>query len=70
MEAAAVLGISRTQIYSLMKCNQKSGPELGYVKIGQDRRIPASQVQAYVVRLEQLYIPAYLWSIDSPKRAA
>jgi len=53
-----------------MKCNQKSGPELGYVKIGQDRRIPASQVQAYVVRLEQLYIPAYLWSIDSPKRAA
>jgi excisionase family DNA binding protein len=38
--AARVLDISRSKIYSLMKCGA-----LGYVQIGADRRIPIEEIE-------------------------
>ncbi len=37
--AARVLDISRSKIYDLMKCGA-----LGYVQIGEDRRIPITEI--------------------------
>lgn len=45
-EAMAALQLSRATVYDLIR----SG-ELGSVKVGRCRRIPAQAVQAFVVRL-------------------
>ena len=43
--AAAELGVSRTRLYSILK----SGA-LGYVRWGTDRRIPSTELAAWVER--------------------
>ena len=45
-EAAESLGISRARLYQLL-----AGGELGSVKIGASRRIPAAELDAFVRRL-------------------
>ncbi len=48
VEAAESLGISRARLYQLM-----ASGELGSVKIGVSRRIPAADLDAYVARLRR-----------------
>jgi excisionase family DNA binding protein len=48
-EAAQVLGIGRSKVYELLASRQ-----LGSVKIGSCRRIPADALQAYVLTLTEL----------------
>lgn len=45
-EAAETLGVSRARLYQLLAAG-----ELGSVKIGVSRRIPADDLRAYVSRL-------------------
>jgi excisionase family DNA binding protein len=45
-EAAQSLGMSRTKVYGLMQAG-----ELGSVKVGSSRRIPAADLDAFVRRL-------------------
>jgi excisionase family DNA binding protein len=45
-EAAQSLGMSRTKVYGLMQTG-----ELGSVKVGSSRRIPAADLEAFVQRL-------------------
>jgi excisionase family DNA binding protein len=45
-EAAETLGVSRPRLYQLMAAG-----ELGSVKIGASRRVPAVDLEAYVSRL-------------------
>ena len=45
-EAAESLGLSRTRVYQLMRAG-----ELGSVKVGASRRIPAADLEAFVRRL-------------------
>ena len=45
-EAAATLGLSRTRVYQLMQAG-----ELGSVKVGSSRRIPAADLEMFVQRL-------------------
>ena len=45
-EAASVLGISRARLYQLLAAG-----EIGSVKIGVSRRVPAVDLEAYVSRL-------------------
>lgn len=45
-EAAESLGISRARLYQLL-----AGGEIGSVKIGVSRRVPAADLDAYVSRL-------------------
>jgi excisionase family DNA binding protein len=45
-EAAQSLGMSRTKVYGLMQAG-----ELGSVKVGSSRRIPAADLETFVQRL-------------------
>ena len=45
-EAAETLGVSRARLYQLLAAG-----EIGSVKIGASRRIPATELRAYVSRL-------------------
>lgn len=44
-EAADRLGISRAKIYKML-----ANAEIGYVRVGADRRIPECEIQAFVAR--------------------
>jgi hypothetical protein len=69
-EAALILSVGRTQIYALMNSSTRGGPEIGYVMVGHDRRIPMDQLVAYVARLERRYVPEYLLDGTPPEKAA
>lgn len=45
-EAGSLLGIGRTRMFRMMEAG-----EIGSVKIGKSRRIPAAALDAYVARL-------------------
>lgn len=45
-EAAEALGLSRARLYQLLATG-----EIGSVKIGTSRRVPAADLEAYVARL-------------------
>ncbi|MEZ5343564.1 MAG: helix-turn-helix domain-containing protein [Acidimicrobiales bacterium] len=47
-EVAAALSISRTVVFGLLRTR-----EIGSVRIGRSRRIPAKEVDAYIERLRQ-----------------
>ena len=47
-EAAETLGLSRTRLYQLLAAG-----EIGSVKIGTSRRIPAADLEAFVNRKRQ-----------------
>src|SRR5215217_4677364 len=49
-EAAELLGVSRAQLYILL-----AREEIGSVKIGASRRVPAADLEAYVSRLRAAY---------------
>ena len=42
-EAAAALGISRAKMYDLL-----GRGEIGYVRVGSDRRVPLSEIEAWI----------------------
>ncbi len=46
IEAAKALGVGRSKVYELM-----AGGQLGSVKIGKCRRIPANALEAFVTSL-------------------
>ena len=51
-EAAAALGLSRAKLYQLM-----AKGELGSVRIASSRRIPATELHAFVERLREANKP-------------
>ena len=56
-EAAATLGLSRTRLYQLLAAG-----EIGSVKIGTSRRIPAAELAAFVDRKREEPV-----SMESPQ---
>jgi hypothetical protein len=53
-----------------MNSSTRGGPDIGYVMVGHDRRIPMDQLVAYVARLERRYVPEYLLDGTPPEKAA
>ena len=51
-EAAAALGISRAKLYQLL-----AGGQIGSLTIGASRRIPATELQGFVERLQSIAQP-------------
>jgi excisionase family DNA binding protein len=47
-EAAGALGVGRSRVYDLMRTRQ-----LRSVRIGKSRRVPVSEIHAYVERLTE-----------------